>query len=76
MAKILQNIQKNSVLGPSLTLFAQIWTKMNFPGIKKALPVFKYSNYLPLCQKSEKINESFLRKMPNCWTGRQKTVNL
>ena len=24
---------------------------------------FKYSNYLPSCQKSEKTNESFLKKM-------------
>ena len=30
----------------------------------------KYSNYLPLCKKSEKTNDSFLRKMPKL-TGSQ-----
>ena len=30
---------------------------------KRALLVFKYSNYLPLCHESEKINEPFLRKL-------------
>ena len=30
---------------------------------KRALPVFKYSNYLPSSQKSQKTNASFLRKM-------------
>ena len=33
--------------------------------VKRATPVFKYSNYLPLWQKSEKTNEPFLRKMQN-----------
>ena len=41
---------------------------MNFPG-KRALSVFKYSNYLPLCKKNrpipEKNDDPFLRKMPN-----------
>ena len=32
---------------------------------KGALSVFKYSNYLPPCQKSEKSIEPFLRTMPN-----------
>ena len=44
---------KNTILGPFWALFAQIWAKMKVPG-KKALLVFKYSNYLPSCQKSEK----------------------
>ena len=56
-------------------LFDQIWTKMNFRR-KRALSAFKYSNYLPLCQKSENANEQFLRKMSNCWTDRQTTVVL
>ena len=43
---------------------------MNFPG-KKALSVFKYSNYLTLCKKSEKTNDPFLRKMPDRQTDRQ-----
>ena len=32
---------------------------------RKALSVLKYSNYLPLRQKSEKTNALFLRKMLN-----------
>ena len=44
--------------------FAQIWAKMNFPR-KKSLSVFKYSNYLSSCQKSEKTNMPFLGKMLN-----------
>ena len=39
--------------GPFWALFAQIWAKMTFPK-KRALSVLKYSNYLKLCQKSEK----------------------
>ena len=51
---------------------SQIWLKINFRG-NRALSLFKYSNYLPWCQKSEKTNEPFLRKMLNWWmgTGRQ-----
>ena len=30
---------------------------------------FKYFNYLPSCQKSEKINEPFLRKMLELMDG-------
>ena len=44
---------------------------MNFPEKKKALSVFKYSNYLLPCQKSEKTNEPFLRKMPTWQMERQ-----
>ena len=33
---------------------------LNFPG--KKLSVFRYSNYLPSCQKSEKTIDQFLRK--------------
>ena len=44
--------------------FGQIQAKMHFPG-NKALSAFKYFNYVPLCQKSEKTNEPFLKKMPN-----------
>ena len=64
------NYFKSSVLRPFFALFAQVLAKMNFPG-KKALTVFKCLNYIPLCQKSEKTNESFLRKMLDCRTGRQ-----
>ena len=34
---------------------------------KKALTVFKYSNYLSRCKKSEETNNPFLIKMSNCW---------
>ena len=42
---------------------------------------FKYSNYLPSCQKSEKTNEPFLKKMLELMHGwadgqRQTTVTL
>ena len=61
MTKIFKK-SKNNVLGPFWTFFAQIWVKMNFPGKTNALSVFKYSNYLLSCQKSEKTNEPFLKK--------------
>ena len=48
--------------GTILAFFVHVWAKMNFPR-KKVLSVFKYSNYLPLCPKSEKTNMIFLRKM-------------
>ena len=50
---------KNPILGQFCALFAQIWEKMK----KRALSVFQYSNYPPLCQKSEKPNEPFLGKL-------------
>ena len=53
---------KNPVLGSFWALLPKFGPKMNFPG-KRALSVFQYSNYLPLCQKSEKPNEPFLRKL-------------
>ena len=52
-----------------LAMFAQIWAKMNFPEIKDS--VFKYSIYLPFCQKSEKNNKPFLKKMLKWKTDRQ-----
>ena len=66
--KIFQKIQKKLFWGhvAILAFFAQIWVKMNSPR-KKALSVFKYSNYLPLCNKSEKTIMPFLRKMLNWW---------
>ena len=45
--------------------------KLNFPGKKKALPVFMYSNYLPSWKKSEKTNDPFLSKTRNWQTDRQ-----
>ena len=37
---------------------------------KWAVSVFKYSDYLPSCQKPEKSNEPFLRKILNWWMNR------
>ena len=47
-----------------LAFFAQIWAKMNFPE-KKSLSVFKYSNYLRSCQKSDKTN---CHSWGKCWS--------
>ena len=41
------------MLGPFWAIFAQMWATINFPA-KTALSVFKYSDYLPSCQKLEK----------------------
>ena len=49
--KTYQKIKKKIILGPTWAVLAQSWSKINF---KRALPVFKYSNYLPSCQNSEK----------------------
>ena len=48
--------------GPILCLFVQIEAKNEFSW-KKGLSVFQYLNYIPLCQKSEKPNEPFMRKL-------------
>ena len=40
---------------------------------KRALRVFKYSNYLSWCKKSDKANNPFLIKMPRCWWKDKKT---
>ena len=46
------------ILGPFLG-------KNEFSWKKRALSIFRYSNYLPLCQKLKKTIEPLLRKMPN-----------
>ena len=61
---------KSPILGPYWAFLAQIWTKMNFSA-KRALSVFQYLNYLPLCQKSQKPNEPFLRKLLDGHTKNQ-----
>ena len=38
------------------------------------MSVFKYFSYLSLCQKLEKSNEQFLRKILNWWTDQQRDV--
>ena len=62
--KILQKIQKKTILGPFWSLFPKLG-KNKFSWKKRALSVLKYSNYLPLWKKSEKTNYQFLRKMLN-----------
>ena len=51
MTKPIKNLKKKIILGPTWAVLAQSWSKINF---KRAVPVFKYSNYLPSCQNSEK----------------------
>ena len=61
-----QNFSKNPkslILGQFGALSAQTLTKNEFSWKKRALSVFQYLNYLPLCQKSEKSNDPFLRKL-------------
>ena len=43
--------------------FCPNWGKKRIFEEKRVMPLFQYSNYLPLCQKSENNNESFLRKL-------------
>ena len=63
MKKNFQRIQK-TILGLFGPLFAQIWEEINFSG-KNALSVFKYSDYLASCKKSEQTDDLFLRKILN-----------
>ena len=51
--KLMANLSKNPK--------DPIWANMSFPG-EKHLSVFKYFNYLPFYQKSEKTNMPFLGK--------------
>ena len=53
---------------PFWALFTQIWGKKDFPG-KRVLSGFKYSNYLPLCQKLEKANEFIPEKIAKLLDG-------
>ena len=69
--KIFKKIQKEPYLGPFLGPFYPNLGKNYFFLEKRTLSVFRYSNYLSLCQKSEKTIEQFLRKTPNWQTGRQ-----
>ena len=56
--------------GPILGPFAQIWDKNEFSW-KKGLSAFQYSTNLPLCKKSEKPNQPFLRKLLDRHTKNQ-----
>ena len=57
-----------------LAFFAQIWAQMNFPG-KKAQSVFKYSNYLPSCQKSGTANMPLFLRMDGHTQTEEQTDN-
>ena len=74
MTKFFKNYEKLHFL----VILGPFWPNLgkNKFSRKKALSVFKYSNYLSLRQKSEKTNEPFLRRMLNCWTDRQTAVIL
>ena len=61
--KIFKKINKILFLWPFWALFSQTWKKKNFRG--EGLSVFKSSNYLQSCKKSEKTNNPYLRKLPD-----------
>ena len=63
---ILENFKQKSMIQKNLfgALFHKFGQK-EFYWKKRALSVFKYSNYLPSRKKTEKTNEPLLRKMPN-----------
>ena len=69
-----RNFSKNSqkayfeaILGPFLPKLGQKWIFLE----ERALSVFQYWNFLPLCQKSEKSNEPLLRKLLDGHTKNQ-----
>ena len=63
---------KKTYFGAILSPFCSNFGKNEFSW-KKGLCQFLNISIIivPLCQKSEKTNEPFLRKMLNCWTDRQ-----
>ena len=72
--KIFHKIHKKKKLfgGHFGTFLPKFWQKWIFleerffkKKVFKRFSVFRYSNYLPSCQKSEKTIELFLRKTPN-----------
>ena len=69
------NNSKNPILGPLWAFLPKFGQKSIYLG-KRALSVFKYSNYLPSSKKNKKTNYPFLRKILNLrktgWTDRQK----
>ena len=55
---------KNFSKNPSNPILGSFWAFLpKFGTVWTNLSVFQYSNYLPLCQKSEKPNEIFLREL-------------
>ena len=59
-----QNFEKTLLWGNFGTFLLKFGQKSIFLE-KRALSVFKYSNYLALHKKSEKPNDQLLRKMLN-----------
>ena len=79
MTTFFKKSEKKTILGPFWALFAKIWAKMNFLGKKRALPVFRYSNYLPQCQPNEpflRVNTELTDRLADRQTDRQTTVIL
>ena len=66
MTKFFKKSQKPH-FGPFCPILGQKWIFRE----KRVLSVFQYSNYLPLCQKSEKPNEPLLRKLLDGHTKNQ-----
>ena len=62
---------KNLILGPFWALFCPNFDHKWVLLEKRALSVFQFSTYLPFCQKSEKPNEPFLRKLLDGYTKNQ-----
>ena len=68
--KIFEKLQKNLLWGHFGSFLPKFWEKWIFLE-KWTVSDVKYSNYLPPCQKSEKTNNPFLRKMSNSRMDRQ-----
>ena len=69
--KIFQKIKPKNLFWGHFGLFLHKFDQKWIFLAKRTLSVFKCSNYLPSCQKSEKTNEQFLRKTPNRQRERQ-----
>ena len=70
MTKIFKK-SKKPYLGVMLGNFCPNLESNEFSWKKRALAVFKYSNYLLWCKKFEKTNNPFLIKMPKLLMDRQ-----
>ena len=70
MTKFFKKSQK-PYFGPILDPFAQIWVKNEFSWKKGLCQAFNIRINLPLCQKPEKPNEPFLRKLLDGYTKNQ-----
>ena len=70
ITKFFKKSKKKTICGPFWAFSSKSGRQRSFLE-KRTLSVFKYSNYLPSCKKSEKTNDPFLRKMLNWCTDRQ-----